>query len=188
MNVLLQRLIRNWECSGQGDGGIDVINDCDKLVDHEFGQITNRSRGALHTRAAFLGTNQPYLLYFWEMLNKYQLLSTSFSELSSKISSKNGGKGVPSAINSYGEDVDSDIDEIDFSGVASSTRKDSSSYTKKSKHSSCKKPHTSSICRNACFSLGLQRLAQSNIISSRMDRFGPIYYPWRVSIGAWIWH
>ena len=142
MNVLLQRLIRNWECSGQGDGGIDVINDCDKLVDHEFGQITNRSRGALHTRAAFLGTNQPYLLYFWEMLNKYQLLSTSFSELSSKISSKNGGKGVPSAINSYGKDIDSDIDEIDFSDVVSlsieassrkSTRKDSSSSTKKSK-------------------------------------------------------
>ena len=172
MNVLLQRLIRNWECSGQGDGGIDVINDCDKLVDHEFGQITNRSRGALHTRAAFLGTNQPYLLYFWEMLNKYQLLSTSFSELSSKISSKNGGKGVPSAINSYGEDIDSDIDEIDFSDVVSSsiepssrksTRKDSSS------HSSRKKPHTSSVDRNASFSLGLQRLAQSNIISSRMD-------------------
>jgi hypothetical protein len=141
---------------GQGDGGIDVINNVDELVDHEFGQLTNCCHGALHTRAAFLGTNQPYLLYFWEMLNKYQLLSTSFSELSSKISLKNGGKGVPSVINSYGEDVDSDIDEIDFSGVASSsieassqksTRKDSSSYTKKSKHSSCKKPHTSSICR-----------------------------------------
>ena len=112
------------------------------------------------------------------MLNKYQLLSTSFSELSSKISSKNGGKGVPSAINSYGEDIDSDIDEIDFSDVVSSsieassrksTRKDSSSSTKKSKHSSRKKPHTSSVDRNASFSLGLQRLAQSNIMSSRMD-------------------
>ena len=50
-----------------------------------------------------------------------------------------------------------------------STRKDSSSSTKKSKHSSCKKPHTSSVDRNASFSLGLQRLAQSNNISSRMD-------------------
>jgi hypothetical protein len=29
MNVLLQRLIRNWERSGQGDGGIDVLNDGD---------------------------------------------------------------------------------------------------------------------------------------------------------------
>ena len=177
MNVLLQRLIRNWERSGQGDGGIDVINDGDELVDHEFGQLTNRSRGALHTRAAFLGTNQPYLLYFWEMLNKYQLLSTSFSELSSKMSSKNGGNGVPFAINGYGKDVDSDIDEIDFSDVLSSSieassqkskRNDSSSATKKSKHSS-RKNHTSSFDRNANFSLGLERLAQSNIISSRMD-------------------
>ena len=177
MNVLLQRLIRNWERSGQGDGGIDVINDGDELVDHEFGQLTNRSRGALHTRAAFLGTNQPYLLYFWEMLNKYQLLSTSFSELSSKMSSKNGGNGVPFAINGYGKDVDSDIDEIDFSDVLSSSieassqkskRNDSSSATKKSKHSS-RKNHTSSVDRNANFSLGLERLAQSNIISSRMD-------------------
>jgi len=154
-----------------------VINDGDELVDHEFGQLTNRSRGALHTRAAFLGTNQPYLLYFWEMLNKYQLLSTSFSELSSKMSSKNGGNGVPFAINGYGKDVDSDIDEIDFSDVLSSSieassqkskRNDSSSATKKSKHSS-RKNHTSSVDRNANFSLGLERLAQSNIISSRMD-------------------
>ena len=176
MNVLLQRLIRNWERSGQGDGGIDVINDGDELVDHEFGQLTNRSRGALHTRAAFLGTNQPYHLYFWEMLDKYQLLSTSFSELSSKMSSKNGGNGVPLAIKSYGKDVDvdSDIDAIDFLDVLSSSieassqkskRKDSSSATKKSKHS-YRKNHTSSIDN---FSLGLERLAQSNIISSRMD-------------------
>ena len=50
-----------------------------------------------------------------------------------------------------------------------STRKDSSSSTKKLKHSSRKKPHTSSVDRNASFSLGLQRLAQCNIISSRMD-------------------
>ena len=59
------------------DGGIDVIYDGDGLVDHEFGQLTNRCRGALHTRAALLGTNQTYLLYFWEMLNKYQLLSVN---------------------------------------------------------------------------------------------------------------
>ena len=121
MNVLLLRLIRNWERSGQGDGGIDVVNDGDELFDQEesqFGQLTDCSCGALNTRAAFLGTTQPYLLYFWQMLDKYQLLSTSFSELSSKISSKNGGEGVPLAINSY-DQVDSS-DNIDFSDAASS--------------------------------------------------------------------
>ena len=50
MNVLLQRLIRNWERSGQGDGGIHVLNDGDELFDHEepqFGQLKDRSCGAL---------------------------------------------------------------------------------------------------------------------------------------------
>jgi hypothetical protein len=80
-----------WERSGQGDGGIDVLNDGDELFDYkesQFGQLKDCSRGALNTRAAFLGTNQPYLLYFWQMLDKYQLLSASFSELSSKISQR----------------------------------------------------------------------------------------------------
>ena len=79
MNVNLVRIVRNWERSGQGDGGIDVENDGDE--DGEFGQLDNRSGGALCTRSGFLGGNQPYLLYLWEMLNKYQLLSTSFTEL-----------------------------------------------------------------------------------------------------------
>ncbi len=34
MNVLLRRVIRNWERSGQGDGGIDVVNDGDELFDY----------------------------------------------------------------------------------------------------------------------------------------------------------
>ena len=116
-----------------------MVNDGDELFDYSisaFEQLTNRSRGALYTRAAFLGTNQPYLLYFWQMLDKYQLLSTSFSELSSKISSKNGGKGVPSAINSYGEDVDSNVDEIDFSDVTSSSIEASSRKSTRNKDSS----------------------------------------------------
>ncbi len=169
MNVLLQHLIRNWERSGQGDGGIDVVHDGDELFDQEesqFGQLKDHSCGALNTRAAFLGTNQPYLLYFWQMLDKYQLLTTSFSELSSKISSKNGGEGVPSAINSYDQDDSFD----DASSMASSSKKsitkDSSSSVKKLKRSHHKKTPTSV---DGSFSKSLERLAQSNIIASRMD-------------------
>ncbi len=95
MTVSLQQIIQNWQCSGQGDGGID-INDNE---DEEFGSLHNRPCGALNTRLAFLGNNPSYLLYLWEMLNKYQLLSTAFSELNNKMSAKNGGKGVPSVIN-----------------------------------------------------------------------------------------
>ncbi|KAL3786778.1 hypothetical protein ACHAW5_002979 [Stephanodiscus triporus] len=158
MNVLLQHLIRNWEHSGQGDGGIDV--------ESQFGQLKDRSRGALNTRAAFLGTNQPYLLYFWQMLDKYQLLSTSFSELSSKISSKNGGEGVPLAINTFDE-VDSFDDALSMaSSSKKSTPKASSLSVKKSKRSHRKNPPTSV---DGSFSRSLERLAQSNIIACRMD-------------------
>jgi hypothetical protein len=96
------------------------------------------------------------------MRDKYQLLSTSFSELSSKISSKNGGKVVPSAINRYDEDIDSVVDEIDFSNEVSlsieassqkTSRKDSSMSEKKSKCSYRKNPPTS-VDANANFSKG----------------------------------
>ena len=92
MNVHLKRIIRNWERSGQGDGGIDVDNEGDEVSKH--GGLNNRSRGALGTRSGFLGTNQPYLLYLWEMLNKYQLPSSSFTELDKNMLAKTGGEGV----------------------------------------------------------------------------------------------
>ncbi len=76
MTVSLQRIIQNWQRSGQGDGGIDI----DDNVEEEFGSLDNHLCGALNTRSAFLGNNPSYLLYLWEMLNKYQLLSTAFSE------------------------------------------------------------------------------------------------------------
>ncbi|MBZ5782347.1 hypothetical protein, partial [Klebsiella aerogenes] len=68
---------------------------------HEFGSLANRLHGALDRRVAFLGNSQPYLLYFWEIIDKYQLLLTAFSELNQKMSAKNGGEGVPLAINSW---------------------------------------------------------------------------------------
>jgi hypothetical protein len=109
MTVTLQRIIHKWTLSGQGDDGVDVNDgDVDHEDQHEFGSLANRPRGALDRRAAFLGNSQPYLLYFWEMLDKYQLLSTAFSELNQKMSAKNGGEGVPSAVNSW---LNSDSDE-----------------------------------------------------------------------------
>ena len=62
----------------------------------EFGLLQHWSRGALESRSSFLNNSQPYLLYLWEILDKYQLLTTSFSALSKKVSSTNGSKGVKS--------------------------------------------------------------------------------------------
>jgi hypothetical protein len=68
------------------------------------------------------------------MLDKYQLLSTAFSELSKKISAKNGGKYVPLVINISGL-FDSDVDnewDLSHTGsfLASSAKKQSSSSQK----------------------------------------------------------
>ncbi len=113
MSVSLQRIIRKRQLSRQGDGGIDV----DDNVDEEFGSLDNCPRGTLNTRSSFLGNNPSYLLYIWEMLHKYQLLSTAFSELDKKMSAKNGGKGVPLVINNlviFESDVDNEWDFLDM--------------------------------------------------------------------------
>jgi hypothetical protein len=167
MIVTLQRIICRWTLSGQGDGGVDVNDgDVDHVDNNEFGSLANRPRGSLHRRAGFLGNSQPYLLYFWEMLDKYQLLSTAFSELNQKMSAKNDGEGVPSVINNSWNFDSNDDDEGEFSdtgsSLASSAKKQSSRKSDTSTRSAKKMKHSN-------FSQGLQRLAESNIIAARMD-------------------
>jgi hypothetical protein len=131
MIVSLQWIIQKWQFSKQGDGGIDTNNDEDEV----FGLLNNRLRGGLNTRAAFLGTNPSYLLYIWEMLHKYQVLSTAFNELNKKMCAKNGRKGFPLVINNSGL-FESDVDVINGtfldtgSTLASSGKEQSSSSYK----------------------------------------------------------
>ena len=79
--------------------------DGDETTEFDFGSLKNRSRGALESRSSFINDSPPYLLYLWEILDKYQLLTDSFSALSKKMSSKNGGKGVKSVFR--GDDTNS---------------------------------------------------------------------------------
>jgi hypothetical protein len=79
MNVNLVRIVRNWERSGQGDGGIDVDNDGDE--DGDFGQLSNRSRGALCTRAGILVQTSPIFFTSGRCstnINSYALHSLSW--------------------------------------------------------------------------------------------------------------
>ena len=85
MLVALRRIVDKWERSGQGEGGIDVERDGDETMGIEFGLLQHRSRGALESRSSFLNNSQPYLLYLWEILDKYQLLTTSFSEVEGNL-------------------------------------------------------------------------------------------------------
>ncbi len=65
---------------------------------NNIGNLSRCSQGAIDSRANFLETSQPYILYLWEYLNAHDLLKTSFQCLDPKVVAKNGGKGVPSII------------------------------------------------------------------------------------------
>ena len=99
MMVELGRIIRDWEKSGQGDGGLeDDANGDDDGDQDRNGALRNRSSGALGCRSNFIQFNQSYLLYLWHMLDKYDLLKTSLSLLDDSVCAGNGAFGVPSVI------------------------------------------------------------------------------------------
>jgi hypothetical protein len=88
MTVELQRMISRWSLNGNGDEDLDEYN---------AGEDEDMY-GALDSRANFLGTSHPTILYLWEYLNAHDLLKTSFQHLDVKVATKNGGKGVPSIL------------------------------------------------------------------------------------------
>jgi hypothetical protein len=80
MIVELSRVIRNWEASGQGDGGVEEEEEEDErdVGDHDadgdngrvgvagdYGCLKHRSRGALDVRHSFVQSQQTYILYLW---------------------------------------------------------------------------------------------------------------------------
>jgi len=89
--VELQWLIGHWSLSGKGDEDLDGHT----ADEDNFGRL-HCSQGALDSRANFLGTSQPYIIYLWEYLDAHDLLRTSFQQLDEKVATRNGGKGVPS--------------------------------------------------------------------------------------------
>ncbi len=91
----LQRLIGRWSLSGKGDEDLDGHT----ADEDKFGSL-RCSQGALDSHANFLGTSQLYILYLWEYLDAHDLLRTSFQRLDEKVAARNGGKGVPSIVQS----------------------------------------------------------------------------------------
>ncbi len=69
------------------------------LNEEDFGSL-RCSQGALDSRANFLGTSQPYILYLGENVDVHDLLRTSFQQLNENVATRNGGKGVPAIIQS----------------------------------------------------------------------------------------
>jgi hypothetical protein len=105
MKTELVRMITNWEQSGQGDGGTapprrrpaasweDNFSDDDddtltvvEDLPPTFGNLTGRSAQAMDQRENFLDGRNPYLLIFWEVADKHQLLSVALQRLSDSVS------------------------------------------------------------------------------------------------------
>jgi hypothetical protein len=106
MNLQLNRIISNWERSGQGDGGFMEHGDLadedeyeegneDSIVEPEFGALRNRPQRALDQRKYFTNGKSVYLLYLWEMLEKHDLLGSSIQRLSASVCASNGNCAVP---------------------------------------------------------------------------------------------
>jgi hypothetical protein len=127
----LNRQIEKWERSGQGDGG--YIDDADAFGDDEdetrpapkFGELSNRSQGALDSRAAFFRDKESYLLYLWEVLECNGLLVSSMQRLNGLAAAANGADGIPSVLGA--------VNPGDVSSVTTADRSDKHSNTQKMK-------------------------------------------------------
>jgi hypothetical protein len=91
MMVELQRLIGRWSLSSKQDEDLDGY-DADEEKDN-FGNLSRCSQGAPDSRANFLGTSQPYILYLWEYLSAHDLLKTSFNIYIQRLPSKMEARG-----------------------------------------------------------------------------------------------
>lgn len=95
MRASLNRIIANWEQSGQGDSG--HLPDNYETLQH--GNLQNRSAAALDSRASFLGAGHPsYLLVLWEIADSHQILQHTLQRLAVGVGA-NDASSPPSVIN-----------------------------------------------------------------------------------------
>ena len=117
MRSNLLRIIQNWERSGQGEGGMDeTTSDAEPHEDADIdddvedsggtsvvgntvmGGLQGRPARALDSRAAFLYDKPSYLLYFWEIADRHQILQSPLQQLNESIGASDAST-APSVIN-----------------------------------------------------------------------------------------
>ncbi len=93
MVLALNRIIKNWKRSGQGDSGFqDDTNDDDTY----HGALVGCAQEALDNRANLIKDGkESYLLYFWELIDGHGLLALAMQKLNDDVSAANGAAGVP---------------------------------------------------------------------------------------------
>lgn len=94
----LLRIIRDWERSGQGEGGrSSFVPSPDGTITEAFGALANRPAQALQSRQNFIVGRPSYLLYFWDIADENQLLYSCLSCIDKSVAVSNGNQ-VPSVI------------------------------------------------------------------------------------------
>ena len=74
MVLALNRIIKNWKKSGQGDG-----------------ELANASQEALDNHVKFIKDGkESYLLYFWELIDNHGLLASAMQKLYDRVNATNG--------------------------------------------------------------------------------------------------
>jgi hypothetical protein len=130
MRSNLLRIIQNWERSGQGEGGTDETTSSDAEEsggsavgnDNVMGGLQGRAARALESRAAFLYGRPSYLLYFWEIADRHQLLQSSLQRLRDSVGASDAS-AAPSVVNtnrtptSHHRRRDNDEDEEDAAAL-----------------------------------------------------------------------
>ncbi len=58
------------------------------------GLFRERNHGGLSCRSSFVPNNQSYMLYYWELMDKHDLLRSSFQKLNDDTASTDGGLSV----------------------------------------------------------------------------------------------
>jgi hypothetical protein len=92
MVLSLNRIIKNWKRSGQGDGGFqDDTDDYDTY----YGALAGCTQEALDNRASFIKDGkESYLLYFWELIDGHGILALAMQKLNDDVNAANGAAGV----------------------------------------------------------------------------------------------
>ncbi len=105
--LVLNRIIKNWKRSGQGDGGFQDDTDNDNTY---YGALAACTQEALDNHANFIKDGkESYFLYFWELIDGSGLLALAMQKLNDDVSAANGAAGVPTVVfQSHGDDKSTD--------------------------------------------------------------------------------
>jgi hypothetical protein len=96
MVLALNKIIKNWKRSKQGDGGFQDDADDD---DTYYGTLADCTQEALDNHASFIKDGEEsYLLYFWELIDGHCLLASAMQKLNDQVSAANGAAGVPTIV------------------------------------------------------------------------------------------